>query len=95
MVVQRKDTGHFVRALVYLPAGKVLLGYGSLINHTDYLRLWTETLKVPNGGVKQVTIEEAAMFEGGPHGVELAETVASVLELKLDAPGLMHPHQVR
>jgi hypothetical protein len=56
--------------------------------------MWTEVLGVPNGGVKQITIEEATLFEGGPHGIELAETVASVLDLDLYAPGLLHPHQV-
>ncbi|GAD97410.1 conserved hypothetical protein [Paecilomyces variotii No. 5] len=94
IVVPRKDTGFFVRALVMLPPGKTLLGYGSILNHQEYASLWTRELGVPNGGVRQVTVEEAAAYEGGPHGLELAETVASVMELDLTSPDLLHPSQI-
>ncbi|KAM5353191.1 hypothetical protein ACJZ2D_016914 [Fusarium nematophilum] len=94
VVVPRKDTGHFVRALTMLPPGTTLLGYGSYLNHHEYVRLWASVLGVPNIELKEVTVEEAAKFEGGPHGLELAETMASVLELDLSHPDVLHPHQI-
>lgn len=93
-VVPRVDTGYFVRALVKLPPGKKLLGYGSFLNHEEYVRLWTGILGVPNGGVKRITVEEATAYEGGPHGREVAETFASVLEVNYLDDSFLHPHQV-
>ncbi|KUL87628.1 hypothetical protein ZTR_05856 [Talaromyces verruculosus] len=94
-VVPRNDTGHFVRALVMLPPGKLLLGYGSLPSHEEYVRLWTQVLKVGDIKIKHVTINEAATFEGGPHALELAEQIASVLQLDLSSEYILHPSQVR
>ncbi|KAJ5731677.1 uncharacterized protein N7483_006185 [Penicillium malachiteum] len=93
-VVPRIDTGYFVRALVNLPPGKKLLGYGSFLNHEEYVRIWTGILGVPNGGVKRITVEEAAAFEGGPHGRGVAETFASVLEVNFLDDSFMHPRQI-
>ncbi|EEA24908.1 hypothetical protein TMatcc_008009 [Talaromyces marneffei ATCC 18224] len=93
-VVPRKDTGHFVRALVMLPPGKLLLGYGTLPSHEEYVRLWTQALRVEDIKIKHVTIDEAAAFEGGPHGLELAEQIASVLQLDLSSEYILHPSQV-
>ena len=95
IVVPRKDTGHFVRALVLLPPGKTLIGYGSLITHADLARLWTGIMGVPNGGARQATVEEVAMYEGGPHGRDVAETVACCLEMDWSSPNVLHPGQVR
>ncbi|KAH8880203.1 NAD(P)-binding protein [Thozetella sp. PMI_491] len=94
IVVPRKDTGHFVRALTLLPPRKTLLGYGSILNHIEYAQIWTSIMGVKNGGVKEVTIEEAAEYEGGPHGLELAETMGSVLELDFENLDALHPHQI-
>lgn len=78
-----------------LPPGKLLLGYGSLPSHEEYVRLWTQALGVGDIKIKHVTIDEAAAFEGGPHGLELAEQVASVLQLDLSSEYIVHPSQVR
>ena len=78
-----------------LPPGKLLLGYGSLPSHEEYVRLWTQVLGVGEITIKHVTINEAATFEGGPHGLGLAETVASVLQLDLSNEYILHPSQVR
>ncbi|EED18711.1 hscarg dehydrogenase, putative [Talaromyces stipitatus ATCC 10500] len=93
-VVPRKDTGHFVRALVMLPPGKLLLGYGSLPSHEEYVRLWTQVFGVEDIRIKRVTVDEAAAFEGGPHGLELAVQVASVLQLDLSGEFILHPSQI-
>ncbi|PNP46501.1 hypothetical protein TGAMA5MH_01959 [Trichoderma gamsii] len=94
ITVQKKDTGYFVRALILLPPGKVLLGYGSFMTHADYNRVWTRILGVRDGGVKHITIEEAIEFEGPPLGIEIAEAVAGLMEIDMDTPGFMHPHEV-
>lgn len=95
ITVQRKDTGYFVRALVLMPPGKVLLGYGSFMSHADFNRVWTRILGVPDGGVKHITVEEFINFEGPPLGIELAEAVAGLMQFDMDTPGFMHPHEVR
>ncbi|KAL7952823.1 NAD(P)-binding protein [Trichoderma compactum] len=94
ITVQRKDTGYFVRALVLMPPGKVLLGYGSFMSHADFNRVWTEILGVPDGGVKHISVEELINFEGPPLGIELAEAVAGLMQFDMDTPGFMHPHEV-
>ncbi|KAL7940974.1 NAD(P)-binding protein [Trichoderma barbatum] len=94
ITVQRKDTGYFVRALILMPPGKVLLGYGSFMSHAEYNRVWTKILGVPDGGVKHVTIEEAVNLEGPPLGIELADAVAGLMSLDMDVPGFIHPHEV-
>ncbi|PKK49559.1 hypothetical protein CI102_6112 [Trichoderma harzianum] len=94
ITVQRKDTGYFVRSLVLMPPGKVLLGYGSFMSHAELNRVWTKILGVPDGGVKHITVEEAIKFEGPPLGIELAEAVAGLMQFDMDTPGFMHPHEV-
>ncbi|KAM6478018.1 NAD(P)-binding protein [Trichoderma sp. SZMC 28011] len=94
ITVQRKDTGYFVRALVLMPPGKVLLGYGSFMSHAEFNRVWTKVLGVPDGGVKHITVEEFINFEGPPLGIELAEAVAGLMQFDMDTPGFMHPHEV-
>lgn len=56
MVFVEKDTGSFVKALVESPAGTNLLGCGSLIDWTDYMKLWSGILKV-HGRFETVPME--------------------------------------
>lgn len=64
------------------------------MTHADYNRVWTRILGVRDGGVKHITIEEAIEFEGPPLGIEIAEAVAGLMEIDMDTPGFMHPHEV-
>jgi len=56
MVVTRKDTGYFVRALVETAPGKKLLGVGSFISWRDYMKLWAKIQGVPEGRYREITV---------------------------------------
>ena len=73
MIDTRRDTGHFVQALVQLPPGKNVLGYGSMISWKDYMTLWAKTLNIPGGYYKQIAIAEIEKFAPGGLGREMAE----------------------
>ena len=73
MIDTRRDTGYFVRALVQHPPGKNVLAYGSLISWKDYMTLWAQTLKLPGGYYKQITIDEFNKIVPGGLGREMAE----------------------
>ncbi|KAI9717640.1 MAG: hypothetical protein M1812_004585 [Candelaria pacifica] len=97
MVVTRKDTGYFVRALIQLPPGKTLLGYGMMISPKEYLKLWTEIHGVRNGGFRELTIKEAEDLEGGgPTAREAVESYAFTLEFGWDGgdPDVLRPEDL-
>ena len=96
MIDTRKDTGHFVRALIQLPPGKNLLAYGSMISWKDYMTLWAKTLKLPGGRYKQLTIAEMEQIAPGGLGREVGEGWMAQGEFGYDGgdPTVVHPGDV-
>ena len=96
MIDTRKDTGHFVRALIQLPPGKNLLAYGSMISWKDYMTLWAKTLKLPGGHYKQLTIAEMEQIAPGGLGREVGEGWMAQGEFGYDGgdPTVIHPGDV-
>ena len=52
-----KDTGHVVRVALQTSPGKNILGTGSTLSWTDYLRVWCEVNNVPFGDYDEIPIE--------------------------------------
>ena len=97
MLDSRRDTGHFVRALVQLPPGKNLLAYGSMISWSAYMALWAKTLGLPGGSYRQLTTEEVIEVAGDPDlGREVAEGWKYQGEFGYDGgdPSVVHPKDV-
>ncbi|KAG6908847.1 hypothetical protein DXG01_003013 [Tephrocybe rancida] len=94
MIYTRKDTGYLVRALIQVPPGKNLLGFGSLISWSDYMKLWGEILGVPTR-YEQVDVDTAAKFDNGERGMgfEVAQGFAYMGEFGYDGgdPSIVHP----
>ncbi|KAG6853270.1 hypothetical protein C0991_005541 [Blastosporella zonata] len=92
MIDTRKDTGHLVRALLQVLPGKTLLGFGSLISWTEYMRLWGEILGFPGSRYEQINVETAAKI-AGVLGHEVAEGFAYMGEFGYDGgdPSVIHP----
>ena len=97
MIDTRRDTGHFVRALVQVPPGKNLLAYGTMISWSAYMALWAKTLGLPGGSYRQLTIEEIIKLAGDPDlGREVAEGWLYQGEFWYDGgdPSIVHPKDV-
>ncbi|MCJ1393922.1 hypothetical protein MMC18_006798 [Xylographa bjoerkii] len=92
MVYTANDTGSFVKALVQSPPGTNLLGYGSLIGWSEYMRLWTSVLKV-SGRFEQIPIE--TYMDKAPVNLakEIQEAYAYQAEFGWDGgdPSIVHP----
>ena len=96
MIDTKKDTGHFVRALIQLPPGKNLLAYGSMISWKDYTTLWAKILELPGGYYKQLTIDDFDKMVPGGLGREIGEGWMAQGELGYDGgdPSVVHPKDV-
>ena len=96
MIETRRDTGYFVRALVQCPPGKNVLAYGSLISWKDYMTLWAQTLKLPGGYYKQITIDEFDKLAPGGLGREVAEGIEYHGKFGYDGgdPSIVHAKDV-
>lgn len=73
-VVTSKDTGEFVKALVYGPAGKNMLGVSEQLGWEEWARVWGKTLGV-QARYEQVSMEE--YVEGLPDNLkkEVGESI--------------------
>ncbi|KAG6850400.1 hypothetical protein C0991_010409, partial [Blastosporella zonata] len=95
MIHTRKDTGYLVRALIQVPPGKNLLGFGSMISWNDYMKLWGEILGFPGSHYKQVDVETVAKLAPGDKdlGYEVAGGFAFMGEFGFDGgdPTVIHP----
>ena len=52
-----KDTGYVVRAALQSPPGKTVLGAGSMLSWSDFIKVWCEVNKVPFGGYDETPLE--------------------------------------
>lgn len=95
MVVTAKDTGSFVRGLIQSPPGTNLLGYGSLIGWTEYMRLWSSILQV-SGKFQQVPADKYVEKLPAALAKELQEAYAYQAEFGWDGgdPSVVHPKDV-
>ena len=96
MIDAKKDTGHFVRALIQLPPGKTVLAYGSMISWKDYMTLWAKILKLPGGFYKQITVDDFDKMAPGGLGREVGEGWMAQSELGYSGgdPTVLHPKDV-
>jgi len=96
MVVTRKDTGYFVRALVETAPGKKLLGVGSFISWRDYMKLWAKIQGVPEGRYREITVADMDKMAPGGGGREIAEAHAYMEEFGYDGgdPTVIRPEDV-
>ncbi|KAH0578965.1 hypothetical protein H2248_003145 [Termitomyces sp. 'cryptogamus'] len=94
MIDTGKDTGYLVRALIQVPAGKTLLGFGSMISWSDYMKLWGDILGLPGSRYEQIGLETAAKLvpEDRDLGYEIAEGFAFMGEFGFDGgdPTVLH-----
>ncbi len=69
-----RDTGYVIRATLQSPPGKTVLGAGSMLSWTDYLKVWCEVNKVPFGGYDEVPIQAFEKYMPVPDlGREMGE----------------------
>ncbi len=69
-----RDTGYVVRATLQSPPGKTVLGAGSMLSWTDYLKVWCEVNKVPFGGYDELPLQTFEKYMPVPDlGREMGE----------------------
>ena len=92
-----KDTGYVVRAALQTAPGKNILGVGSMLSWSDYLKVWCEVNKVPFGGYDEMSLEtyEKNMPVPGM-GKELGEMFLFMDEFGYDGsdPSVVHAQDV-
>ncbi|KAJ5902337.1 hypothetical protein N7495_002865 [Penicillium taxi] len=71
-MVHTKDTGNFVDALLYLPAGTNMLAFGDRLTWADYVKLWTSITGIP-ARFEKTTVEDHSKLEPADHSAEMAE----------------------
>jgi hypothetical protein len=72
-LVLPKDTGNFVKALVFdLPIGTTLLAYGGRLTWLEYTKLFSQITGIPTT-FEKCSIEEHALLAPGGQGMEMAE----------------------
>lgn len=72
-LVHPKDTGNFVRALVFdLPVGTDLLGFGDRLLWADYVKLLSQITGIPTA-FEKTTVEEHSQLAPEGYGAEMAE----------------------
>ncbi|KAG6890059.1 hypothetical protein C0995_012517 [Termitomyces sp. Mi166 len=97
MIDPSKDTGHLVRALIQVPPGKTVLGFGSMISWNDYMKLWGNILGFPGSRYEQIDIKTAArLVLDRELGYEIAEGFAFMGEFGFDGgdPTMLHPQDL-
>lgn len=52
-----RDCGYVVRAALQTSPGKNILGVGSMLSWTEYLKIWCDINKVPFGGFDSIPLE--------------------------------------
>ena len=95
MVVANKDTGAFVHALVQVPPGTHLLGYGSLMGWAEYMRIWCSKPGV-QGAFEQTTPSEYLRDIPDYLAKEISDGHAYHAEFGWDGgdPVVVHPRDV-
>jgi len=88
-----QDCGYVTRTALQSPPGKNILGVGSMISWTDYLKIWCEVLKVPFGGYDEIPLDKfIASFPAPGAGREFGEMLAFMDEFGYDGgdPSVVH-----
>jgi hypothetical protein len=92
-LVVPKDTGDFVKALVFdLPVGTTLLAYGDRMTWLDYTKLLTKITGIPTTFEKCSVEEHAALAPSG-QGMEMAEMYGYAQDFGYEAeadPGITY-----
>ena len=78
-----KDSGHVVRVALQSPPGKTILGAGSTLSWSDWLKVWCEVNKVPFGGFDEMSLETYEKYMPVP---DLGREIGEML-LYFDEPG--------
>lgn len=98
MIDTSKDTGYLVRALLQVPPGKTVIGFGSMMSWDDYIKLWGDILGIPGCRYQQIDLEAAAKLAPGNMelGYEIAEGYAFTGEFGFDGgdPTVLQPQDV-
>jgi hypothetical protein len=92
-----RDCGYVVRAALQTSPGKNILGVGSMLSWTEYLRVWCEVNKVPFGGFDPIPLEVFEKVIPVPGlGKEIGEMLAYIDEFGYDGsdPTVVHPEDV-
>ena len=92
-----RDCGYVVRAALQTPPGKNILGVGSTLSWTEYLKIWCDINKVPFGGFDPIPLgvfEKVVPIPG--LGKEMGEMLAFMDEFGYDGgdPAIVHPKDV-
>jgi hypothetical protein len=89
------DTGKFVRALVQLEPGKVLLGVSEMVTYGEYLKTWGEVNGVPTR-FNHLSDEEFRKTLPPSAAQEIQESIAFNEEFGWDGsePGVLRPSDV-
>ena len=93
----QRDCGYVVRAALQNPPGKNILGVGSMLSMTEYLKIWCEANKVPFGGFDSIPLEVFEELVSVPGlGKELGEMLAFIDEFGYDGgdPIVVYPEDV-
>ncbi|KAL5352571.1 hypothetical protein ACLOAV_002519 [Pseudogymnoascus australis] len=92
MVDARHDTGHFTKALVQVPSGKNLLGFGSMLSWNEWVVIWGRVhgVKCRFERLDRKVVEDA--IPGGV-GEELADMFGYISDFGYDGgdPSVVHP----
>ncbi|KAG6875464.1 hypothetical protein C0993_009138 [Termitomyces sp. T159_Od127] len=82
MIDARKDTGHLVYALLQVPPGKTVMGFGSMISWDEYMKLWGNILGIPGCRFQEIDLDTAAKLVPGNMevGYDIAEGIAFIGE---------------
>jgi hypothetical protein len=68
-----RDTGHFVRALTQLPAGKTAMAAGTWCTWPEWIQTWGRVVGVADVSYKQITVDEFDRAIPGGFGREIGE----------------------
>jgi hypothetical protein len=92
-----RDCGYVVRAALQTAPGKNILGAGSMLSWTEYLKIWCNVNNVPFGGFNSIPLEVFEKVVPMPGlGSELGEMMAFMDEFGYDGgdPTIIHATDV-
>jgi hypothetical protein len=92
-----RETGYVVRAAFQSLPAKNILGVGSMLSWTEYLKIWCRVNKVPFGGFDSIPLEVFEKVLSVPGlGKEMGEMLAFMDEFGYDRrdPTVAHPADV-
>jgi hypothetical protein len=93
----QRDCGYVVRAALQTTSGKNILGVGSMLSWTEYLKIWCEVNKVPFGGFDSIPLDVFEKVVPVPGlGKEMGEMLAFMDEFGYDGrdPTVIHASNV-